>query len=322
MTSILSRSVSAALVAILLGGATSALAQSDGRSRPACQDQAAPSFGRLVTGTVGDFRRLPSRETAMWLTAGGVAALGAHSADSHTTRTLSGSQPLHEALESGAVVGSTPVQLGAAFHDIRHRPCAEPAVRRARRRRSRAGPVDGRGPDAGGEGCGQTNQTGGCGLLVSVGPRDDHVRIGNRSPAALRLESRRAGLCGRLVRGGIARPDEASLLQRRGIRRGARDCRRAHRDARKWASARRANRDNRRRRRIVDVARLLLMTLLNVKFQAEATRCWARLPETRSARFMSTPHEVDRLRAVCRWLPVYRRHGPGCGGRRLSLERW
>jgi len=115
MTSILSRSVSAALVAILLGGATSALAQSDGRSRPACQDQAAPSFGRLVTGTVGDFRRLPSRETVVWLTAGGVAALGAHSADSHTTRTLSGSQPLHEALESGAVVGSTPVQLGAAF---------------------------------------------------------------------------------------------------------------------------------------------------------------------------------------------------------------
>ena len=64
--------------------------------------------------TIRDFRRLPSRGTAEWLTVGGLAALGSRAADSSVGRSLAGSRQLHETVEAGAIIGGTPFALGAA----------------------------------------------------------------------------------------------------------------------------------------------------------------------------------------------------------------
>jgi hypothetical protein len=69
----------------------------------------------LVFGTVGDARRLPSRETLMWLTVAGVGALASRPADTKATSTWSTSPALHETLAPGKYVGSTPIQLGASL---------------------------------------------------------------------------------------------------------------------------------------------------------------------------------------------------------------
>jgi membrane-associated phospholipid phosphatase len=68
----------------------------------------------LFTDTIRDFRRLPSRNSAEWLALGAVAAFGAHQADSGITRDLSRSGQLHETVEAGAFLGSTPFQLAGA----------------------------------------------------------------------------------------------------------------------------------------------------------------------------------------------------------------
>jgi membrane-associated phospholipid phosphatase len=66
----------------------------------------------LFTGTVSDARRFPSKQTLGWLTIGAVAAAGTRPADSHVGRSLSSAAKLDEPLEPGAVIGSTPLQLG------------------------------------------------------------------------------------------------------------------------------------------------------------------------------------------------------------------
>jgi membrane-associated phospholipid phosphatase len=74
-----------------------------------------PSVGRVFMGTLTNFARLPTRTTAGWLIAAAVGAAATHPADSPTTRTLAGNDALHEPLEPGAVVGSTPFALGTAI---------------------------------------------------------------------------------------------------------------------------------------------------------------------------------------------------------------
>lgn len=105
--------------------------------RPAiAQDGGAPSGPRPDTGAIvtqpappsanqprsawrdlfgevwGDAKQLPSRRTAGWLAVGALAAGAAYPADTHTSRSLSGVSGLTEPLEPGAVIGSTPLQLG------------------------------------------------------------------------------------------------------------------------------------------------------------------------------------------------------------------
>jgi hypothetical protein len=73
----------------------------------------APSVWRdLFIGTGDDLRRLPSKQTLAWLGIGVVAAAGTRPADAHVGRTLAGVRELEEPLEPGAVIGSTPLQLG------------------------------------------------------------------------------------------------------------------------------------------------------------------------------------------------------------------
>ena len=74
-----------------------------------------PSFGRIFTGTLSNFGRLPTRTSAEWLIAAAVGAAVAHPVDKDTTQTLAGNTALHEPLEAGAVIGSTPFAVGTAL---------------------------------------------------------------------------------------------------------------------------------------------------------------------------------------------------------------
>lgn len=66
----------------------------------------------LFADTWSDARRLPSKSTLTWLAIGAVAAGVSRPADSRVGRSLSTSSQLHEVTESGAYIGSTPIQLG------------------------------------------------------------------------------------------------------------------------------------------------------------------------------------------------------------------
>ncbi len=66
----------------------------------------------LFSGTWGDVRRFPSRQTVNWLVIGAAVAAGTRPADSHVGRSLSTATQLREVSEPGAFIGSTPLQLG------------------------------------------------------------------------------------------------------------------------------------------------------------------------------------------------------------------
>jgi hypothetical protein len=66
----------------------------------------------LFLDTAGDLRRVPSRQTLGWLAIGAAAAASTRPADSHVGRSLSSARALEEPLEPGAVIGSTPLQVG------------------------------------------------------------------------------------------------------------------------------------------------------------------------------------------------------------------
>ncbi len=66
----------------------------------------------LFTGTVSDARHFPSKQTLGWLAIGAAAAAATRPADAHVGRSLSGAAQLEEPFEPGAVIGSTPLQLG------------------------------------------------------------------------------------------------------------------------------------------------------------------------------------------------------------------
>lgn len=78
-----------------------------------CGDRSVPSVGGVMTGAVASVRHLPSRDSLLWLGAGGVAALAAHPADRDLTRRWSTNGRLDTILSPGAVIGSGAVQLGA-----------------------------------------------------------------------------------------------------------------------------------------------------------------------------------------------------------------
>ena len=72
-------------------------------------------FGDVIGQTIGDFKRLPSRDTLAWLGVGAAMALAAHPADRSTSTSLSGSQTLDDTLEAGETIGGARFQfLGSA----------------------------------------------------------------------------------------------------------------------------------------------------------------------------------------------------------------
>jgi membrane-associated phospholipid phosphatase len=67
-------------------------------------------FGDLV----GDFRNLPSKESAAWLGVGAAAALVGHAGDTPVTQVMS-VRSLEEPFESGRVIGGAAMQMGGAL---------------------------------------------------------------------------------------------------------------------------------------------------------------------------------------------------------------
>lgn len=83
--------------------------------RPPCSARPVPGVGRVISGTVASFGRLPSRQSAFWFAAGSFGALVAHQFDDSASRHLAGSERAHDLLAPGGIVGSAAVQIGAGI---------------------------------------------------------------------------------------------------------------------------------------------------------------------------------------------------------------
>jgi membrane-associated phospholipid phosphatase len=113
----IAESFATALVALVAftAAATPAQAQSPSSQPPAVPSDETPSFVQLFTGTVRDFKKLPTLDNLGWLAAGGVLSLATHEADARSTSLLAGNDALREPFKAGAFLGGTPFELGAAF---------------------------------------------------------------------------------------------------------------------------------------------------------------------------------------------------------------
>jgi membrane-associated phospholipid phosphatase len=99
---------------LMVSCAAPVAAQSQQLSRAACGD--APSVTQLFTGTATNFTQLGSRQSLGIAAAGTIAALGTHRVDSEVThRFTMSSTSTRDPFRPGAVIGGTPLQLGAAF---------------------------------------------------------------------------------------------------------------------------------------------------------------------------------------------------------------
>ena len=105
-------------VVIVVTGAAPAFAQTvpsedSGASAQSPTTSDRPSLLKPFADVVGDVRRLPTRDNLDWLTVGLAAALAGHPADARIARswTESGSPTF----KPGAIIGGTPLELGAAF---------------------------------------------------------------------------------------------------------------------------------------------------------------------------------------------------------------
>jgi membrane-associated phospholipid phosphatase len=74
-----------------------------------------PSLGRIFADTLTDFRRLPSRDSAIILGLGGLTAMAGHSYDTRLSQSLSGSGDLRGSFSAGQTIGAATTQLAAAF---------------------------------------------------------------------------------------------------------------------------------------------------------------------------------------------------------------
>lgn len=104
---------SLAIVALTAYSITPAIAQSDTGSRRVCDD--GPSATQLFTGALRGFRNLPSRDSAGVVALGGLAAIGARAVDHNLTHEFADEAALGGRFKSGALIGGTPFELGAAF---------------------------------------------------------------------------------------------------------------------------------------------------------------------------------------------------------------
>jgi len=104
----------ALVLAVVFGTAAPALAQRSGSAaRSSCGE--APSVAAVAKDTVNDFGRFFSSPGSVGMLAlGSGAALGVHPADRDITRDFSGMN-VDGAFQPGAVIGSTPFQLGASI---------------------------------------------------------------------------------------------------------------------------------------------------------------------------------------------------------------
>lgn len=74
-----------------------------------------PSIGRIFADTLTDFRRLPSRESALILGVGGLTAFAGHPADVRTSQLFSTATSMRGAFGAGQTIGAVTTHLAAAF---------------------------------------------------------------------------------------------------------------------------------------------------------------------------------------------------------------
>ena len=74
-----------------------------------------PSLGRIFSDTLTDFRRVPSRDSALILGIGGLAALAGHPSDARVSQSFSGSTSMRGPFSAGQTIGAATTQLAAAF---------------------------------------------------------------------------------------------------------------------------------------------------------------------------------------------------------------
>jgi membrane-associated phospholipid phosphatase len=85
-------------------------------SAPATAAAQPPSVFRDLFAPLGsDFKHLASRETVLWLTAGGLGAIAVHPGDPSVTRSFVSSNVTEEALDPGQTIGNGVAQFGVAL---------------------------------------------------------------------------------------------------------------------------------------------------------------------------------------------------------------
>jgi membrane-associated phospholipid phosphatase len=119
------RALAAASLILLLGQAAPVFAQGMAQTFPAATSSAQPptinaksptsTWKGLFGETLREFGQLPSRDSAKWLVAGVAMAAVVHPWDNNISDSLSGATDLGPSVRPGAVLGSTPFQLGGAF---------------------------------------------------------------------------------------------------------------------------------------------------------------------------------------------------------------
>src|SRR3954470_4760292 len=103
----------ALVLAAVLGTAAPSLAQgSDSTTRSSCGES--PSVGTVARETANNFGRMATSGSLGMLAVGGAAALGVHSVARDVARDFLGMN-VNGAFKPGAVIGSTPFQLGASI---------------------------------------------------------------------------------------------------------------------------------------------------------------------------------------------------------------
>ena len=74
-----------------------------------------PNLRHVFSDTLTDFRRLPSLDSAVILSMGGLAALVGHPADNRVSQSLSGSQSMRGVFGAGQTIGAASVQIAGAM---------------------------------------------------------------------------------------------------------------------------------------------------------------------------------------------------------------
>ncbi|HLG59641.1 MAG TPA: phosphatase PAP2 family protein [Vicinamibacterales bacterium] len=74
-----------------------------------------PNLRNVFTDTLSDFRRLPSLDSAVILSMGGLASLVGHPADKRVSNGFSSSRSMHGVFKAGETIGAATYQLGAAM---------------------------------------------------------------------------------------------------------------------------------------------------------------------------------------------------------------
>jgi hypothetical protein len=78
-------------------------------------DAFTPSVGRIFADTITDLRRLPSTDSAVILSIGGVVALAGHPYDRRLSQSFSTSDSMRGPFSAGQTIGAATTQLAGAF---------------------------------------------------------------------------------------------------------------------------------------------------------------------------------------------------------------